>query len=106
MSATPSTYPVAVTHRAALPRRMLTTRWIPAPGQPWSHRLLLVGMFSDVVSAGGVLYLLETLPQRAEPMQLLVRVDLRTGIVGYANRLVPMTGAAPVVVSQSGVWLL
>lgn len=85
---------------------MLTKRWIPAPGQPWSHRLLLAGMFSDVVSAGDVLYLLETLPRRAEPMQLLVRADLRTGLVGYASRLVPMTGAAPIVVSRSGVWLL
>jgi len=97
---------VAVPNRGALPRRILTTRWLPAPGQPWSHRRLLAGTFSDVVSAGDVLYLLETLPHRAEPMQLLVRVDLVTGVVGYAHRLVPITRAAPIVVNRSGVWLL
>jgi outer membrane protein assembly factor BamB len=76
-----------------------------APVRPWSHRLLLTGTFTEVASAGDVLYLLETLPHRPEPMQLLVRVDLRTGTVGYARELVPVFGT-PIVVSPSGVWLL
>lgn len=88
-------YPVAVPRRQLLPRRLLAAGWRPAPGQPWSHRLLLAGMFTDVVPAGDVLYLLETLPHRAEPMQLLVRADMRTGTVRYARRLVPVSGAAP-----------
>ena len=67
---------------------------------------MLAGTFTDVASAGDVLYLLETLPQRAEPMQLLARVDLATGTIGYAHRLVPMTGTAMIVVNRSGVWLL
>jgi hypothetical protein len=90
--------------RAVLPRHLLAARWNPAPGRPWPHRLLLAGAFTDVVSAGEVLYLLQTLPHRAEPMQLLVRADLRTGTVGYARQLVPVSG--PVVASRSGVWLL
>ena len=53
-----------------------------------------------------MLYLLQTLPGLAEPMQLLVRVDLRAGTVGYADQLVPVSGTAPVVVNRSGVWLL
>lgn len=89
-----------------LPQRLLATGWIPEPGRPWSHRLLLAGTFTNVVSAGDALYLLETLPRRAEPMQLLVRVDLRTGTVRYAHRLVPVSGTVPIVVSPSGVWLL
>ena len=101
-----SLYPVAVPRRQVLPRRLRATGWIPEPGRPWSHRLLLAGTFTDVVSAGDVLYLLEALPHRAEPMQLLVRVDLRTGTVRYAHRLVPVSGTVPIVVSPSGVWLL
>jgi hypothetical protein len=99
-------YPVGVPGRQLLARHLLASSWRPAPGRPWSHRLLLAGTFTDVVSAGEVLYLLETLPHRAEPMQLLVRLDLRTGRVSYADRLVPVSGTAKVVVSQSGVWLL
>jgi hypothetical protein len=95
-----------VPHREALPRRLLQGRWSPAPGRPWSHRLLLAGTFSAVVSAGDVLYLLETLPHLADPMQLLVRVDLRTGLVRYAPQLVPVSGDASIVVNRSGVWLL
>src|SRR6266567_2692384 len=101
-----SLYPVVVPRRQVLPRHLLATGWIPEPGRPWSHRLLLAGTFTDVVSAGDVLYLLEALPHRAEPMQLLVRVDLRTGTVRYAHRLVPLSGTVPIVVSRSGVWLL
>src|SRR6266567_6585918 len=101
-----SLYPVAVPRRQVLPRRLRATGWIPEPGRPWSHRLLLAGTFTDVVSAGDVLYLLEALPHRAEPMQLLVRVDLRTGTVRYAHRLVPLSGTVPIVVSRSGGWLL
>ena len=101
-----SQYPVVVPHRQVLPRHLLVTGWGPEPGRPWSHRLLLAGAFTDVVSAGDVLYLLQTLPGLAEPMQLLVRVDLRTGTVGYADQLVPVSGTAPVVVNRSGVWLL
>jgi hypothetical protein len=100
-----SRYPVAVPPEAALPRHMRASRWLPAPGRPWAHRLLLAGAFTDVVSAGNVLYVLETLPRRAEPMQLLVRADLRTRIVRYAHQLVPVAGAGTVV-SRSGVWLL
>jgi len=92
--------------RRVLPRRLLAAGWSPAPGRPWSHRLLLAGTFTDVVPAGDAAYLLENLPHRAEPMQLLVRVDLRAGTVRYAHRLVPVSGTAPVVVSRSGVWLL
>src|SRR6266568_2810331 len=101
-----SLYPVAVPRRQVLPRRLRATGWIPEPGRPWSHRLLLAGTFTNVVSAGDVLYLLEALPHRAEPMQLLVRVDLRTGTVRYAHRLVPLSGTVPIVVSRSGVWLI
>jgi hypothetical protein len=97
---------VAVPGRQVLPQHLAATGWVPAPGRPWSHRLLLAGAFTDLVPAGDVLYLLETPPHRAEPMQLLVRVDLRTGTVRYARRLVPMSGTAPIVVSRSGVWLL
>jgi hypothetical protein len=71
-----------------LPRRLLTAGWDGAAGLPWAHRRLLVGAFTDVVSADRVLYLLETLPHRAEPMQLLVRVDLRTGSVGSTVQLI------------------
>jgi hypothetical protein len=92
--------------RQLLPGHLPATSWRPAPGRPWSHRLLLAGTFTDVVSAGDVLYLLETLPHRAEPMQLLVRVDLRTGRVSYADRLVPVSGTGTVVIGRSGVWLL
>ncbi len=87
-----------------LPRHLLGAGRNPAPDRPWQHRLLLAGAFTDLVSAGAVLYLLETLPHRAEPMQLLLRVDVRTGTIGYAARLVPVSG--PVVVNRSGVWLL
>jgi hypothetical protein len=97
---------VVVPDRQVLPRHLLAAGWVPQPGRPWSHRLLLAGAFTDVVSAGDVLYLLQTLPGRAEPMQLLVRVDLRTGTVGYADQLVPVPGTAPIVVNRSGVWLL
>lgn len=97
---------VVVPRRQVLPRHLLAAGWSPAPGRPWSHRLLLAGTFTDVVPAGDVLYLLETLPRRAEPMQLLVRVDLRTGTIRYARRLVPLPGTVPIVVSRSGVWLL
>jgi hypothetical protein len=90
--------------RAVLPRHLLAARWNPAPGRPWPHRLLLAGAFTDVAPAGQVLYLLETLPHRAGPMQLLVRADLRTGTVGYARQLAPVSG--PAVINQSGVWLL
>ena len=96
---------MVVPRQQVLPRHLRATGWSPAPG-PWSHRLLLAGTFTDVVSAGDVLYLLEALPHRAEPMQLLVRVDLRTGTVRYAHRLVPLSGTVPIVVSRSGVWLL
>lgn len=96
---------MVVLRQQVLPRHLRATGWSPAPG-PWSHRLLLAGTFTDVVSAGDVLYLLEALPHRAEPMQLLVRVDLRTGTVRYAHRLVPLSGTVPIVVSRSGVWLL
>lgn len=99
-------YPVAVPRRKLLPRRLLAAGGSSGPGRPWSHRLLLAGAFTDVVTAGDVLYLMETLPHRAEPMQLLVRADLRTGTVRYARRLVPVSGTARVVVSRSGVWLL
>lgn len=89
-----------------LPSHLLAAGRVPEPARPWSHRLLLAGAFTDVVSAGDVLYLLQTLPHRAELMQLLVRVDLRTGAVRYARQLVPVSGTAPLVVTRSGVWLL
>jgi hypothetical protein len=66
----------------------------------------LAGTFDDVVSAGDVLYLLETLPHRAEPMQLLVRADLRTGTVRYAHQLVPVSGTRAMVITRAGVWLV
>ena len=94
-----------VPRRAALPRRLLAAGWSPAPGRPWSHRLVLAGTFTDVVPAGDVLYLLETLPHRAGPLQLLARVDLRTGAVRCARLLVPVLTAA-IVAGRSGVWLL
>jgi hypothetical protein len=102
-STTSSRYPEAVPRQQRLAPRVLASRW--RPGRPWSHRLLLAGTFTDVVAAGDLLYLLETLPGRAESMQLLVRVDLRTGAVRYAHQLVPVAGTGTVV-NRSGVWLL